>query len=184
MAQTITPPPEADEPLARSSRVWRILAVVAALAMALFWIWILAGGPRKANPDRLDDRAYASQAEQRCQVLLRELKALPQAQAIDSATERADVLDRATAMATSTVDDLEAAAPRTGDDRVRLEGWLGDWRQYLGDRTDFATRLRADPDARFFVSENERLRDPVDKTIEVFADVNDMPSCATPGDVG
>lgn len=184
MAQTITPPSEADEPLARSSRLWRILAVVAALAMALFWIWILAGGPRKANPDRLDDRAYAAGAEQSCQVLLGDLKALPQAQTIASATERADVLDRATAMTTSMIDQLQATAPRTGDDRVRLNGWFSDWRQYLSDRSDFAVRLRSDPGAQLFVSENKRLKDTVDRTIKIFADVNDMPSCATPGDVG
>lgn len=184
MPTTTAPEPEVDPTSDRPSVVLRGLAVVAALAMVLFWIWIFTGGPKKANPDRLDDRAYVARTEQRCQRLLSDLKTLPPADSAASAVQRADVLDQANALVKSMVDDIGTGAPRTGDDARRLKGWLLDWRTYIGDRNDYARRLRTNPDAQLLVSENSALRDPVDKTIEVFADVNDMPDCATPGDVG
>ena len=152
--------------------------------MVLFWIWILTGGPRRANPDRLDDRAFAASSEERCQQLLEDLDDLPSAATIEGATDRATVLDRATDLVEAMIDDLESGAPRSGDDDLRLTGWFSDWRTYIGDRRAYAEALRADSGARFQVTENAELRDGVDKTIEIFADVNDMPSCATPGDVG
>ena len=178
------PPPEVDQPLGMYWKLWRVLAVLAALAIALFWIWIFTGGPKKANPDRLDDRAYVSRTEDRCQQLLVDLNALPPAQDSKTATARADVLDQANGMVSKMVGTIEADAPRTGDDGKSLRLWFADWHTYLQDREDFADRLRTNPDAKFLLSENAELKDSVDKTIEVFADVNDMPDCATPGDVG
>ena len=182
---TRTPAPTAvDEQGERPSRLLRGLGVLVALLMVLFWIWILAGGPKKANPDRLEDRAYAERTERRCGQLLTDLKALPPAETAADATDRAAVLDQATTMVQRMVDDISADAPTTGKDAVPLRGWFRDWRTYLSDREAYAERLRSDPDAQFRVTENTELRDGVDKTIEIFADVNDMPSCATPGDVG
>lgn len=179
------PLPDAAEPLAVPSKLGRILAVVVALAMVVFWIWILSGGPRTPNADRLDDRAYVTRTERRCEQLRRDLRALPSAQASATAIERADVLDRATAVVSEMVDDIEADAPTSGDDARSLRGWFADWRTYLADREAYADRLRIDPDAKFLVSENPELKDSVDKTIEVFAeDANDIDACATPGDVG
>ncbi|QXC61931.1 hypothetical protein KSP35_03665 [Aquihabitans sp. G128] len=178
------PEPEVDQPMGMYWKLWRAVAVVAALAIAVFWIWIFAGGPKKVNPDRLDDRAYVSRAEDRCQQLLTDLDALTPASEAKTATERADVLDQANGLVRAMVDDIEAGAPTTGDDGKSLRLWFTDWHRYLGDRDDYAQALRTDPDAKFLLTENEELRDSVDKTIEVFADVNDMPDCATPGDVG
>lgn len=179
------PAPHALEPLAAPSKVGRTLAVVAVLAMVLFWIWILSGGPRTPNADRLDDRAYVARTERRCEQLRTDLQALPSASATPTAAERADVLDRATGLVAEMVDDIEADAPRSGDDAVSLESWFADWRTYLADRQAYADRLRVDPGAKFLVSENAEFSDSVDKTIEVFAeDANDIDACATPGDVG
>lgn len=175
--------PEVDVPMGVSTKLGRYLAVVVALAIILFWIWIFTGGPRKANADRLEDRAYVERTHERCQVLRDDLGTLPGAGDFTSAEQRADVLDEANVMVSSFLDEIEADAP-TGSDREVLDGWFADWRTYLADREDFAERLREDPDAKLLVTENTRLNDSVDKTIEVFADVNDMPDCATPGDVG
>jgi hypothetical protein len=87
-------------------------------------------------------------------------------------------------MVAAMVDDISEGAPTTGDDGKSLKLWFADWRTYVQDREAFADALRTDPDAKFLVSENAELHDSVDKTIEIFADVNDMPDCATPGDVG
>jgi hypothetical protein len=162
----------------------RALAVLAALAMILFWGWILTGGPKKANPDRLDDRAYVTWAKARCTTLREDLATLPNAVTAKTAAARADTLDRANAMVSTFIDDLTAKAPTTGDDGVRLRGWLGDWRTYEGDRERYADELRVDPKAQMVVSEHPKFRNGVDETIRVFADVNDMRECRTPGDVG
>ena len=184
MATRTAPVPEVDEPMGLPRKMLRALAVVVALVLVLFWVWIFSGGPRKVNPDRLDDRAYVARIETRCQRLLTDLTELPPAAKSATARERADVLDQANVMVAAMVTDIEAGAPAEGDDRDRLKGWFKDWHAYLGDREDFATRLRDNSNAQLLVSENKELHDSVDKTIEVFADVNDIPDCATPGDVG
>ena len=163
--------------------VGRILTVVAVLAMVGFWAWIFAGGPKRANPDRLDDRAFVAQTARRCDTLRADLKRLPNAADATSAAARADVLDRANARVTRFVDAVAADAPQSDGDAKSVDGWIADWRRYVADREDFARRLRSNPDARLYVSKS-KLGDTVDRTIEVFADVNDMPDCATPGDVG
>jgi hypothetical protein len=63
------PRPEDDPPRPASWTIPRIAAVVAALAIALFWLWIFSGAPAKDNPDRLTDEAYVSRLEARCQQL-------------------------------------------------------------------------------------------------------------------
>ena len=179
-----TAPPEVDEPLAMSWSVGRVLAVMVGVATVLFWAWILTGGPKAPNPDKLDDRAYVSFAQQRCIRLTTEVAGLPNAITAETAAERADVIDEANGLISNMVDDLEDRAPTEGDDGKRLRGWIADWRTYVGDRESYADRLREDPKALMQITENTKLRDGVDKTIEIFADVNDMPECATPGDVG
>ena len=177
------PQREEDEPLAMTWTVGRVAGVVVMVIMIGFWAWIFTGGPKQANPDRLDDRAFVDRTEQRCVGLLAGLKTLPNAADIHTAADRADVLDQATAKVAAMVKATEADAPRRGGDAKSLQGWFKDWHAYLGDRRDFARRLRKDPKAQFYVSESA-LKDTVDTTIETFSDVNDMPDCATPGDVG
>ncbi len=184
MPTRTAPVSEVDEPLGLPGKLLRTLGVITALVLVLFWIWIFAGGPKKVNPDRLDDRAYVTRIEPRCRQLLTDLKTLTPAEKSSTANSRADVLDQANVMVAAMVADLETGTPTGEADAARLKGWFTDWHAYLADREDFATRLRTDPNAQFLVSENKVLRDSVDKTIEIFADVNDMASCATPGDVG
>lgn len=164
-------------------RAGRVAMVLAVLAMVGFWAWIFAGGPKKTNPDRLDDRAFVERTVDRCDALRTDLRTLPNAATTASASARADVLDRANERVAAFVAAVEADAPRRGGDATSVNGWLADWRRYLADRRDFARRLRRDPKAQLRLSLSP-LKDGVDQTIEVFADVNDMASCATPGDVG
>jgi hypothetical protein len=160
-----------------------VLAVVGALAMVGFWAWILSGAPKRDNPDRVDDRQYVAAVDRHCRAAVRAIDALPPA--IDSKTPsaRADVVDEATAVLGRLVDRIEADAPRAGDDAIRLKGWVRDWRIYLGNRRDYATRLQSDRRAQFLVDVN-KAGDPIDRPIKNFADINDIPACDPPGDVG
>ncbi len=172
-----------DQPLAQRWTWGRVAIVVAVLVMVGFWAWIFSGAPKRANPDRLSDRAFVTRTEQRCRKLDRDLTRLPNAEDTTTPVARAEVLDRANDRVARFVDAIAADARRSGRDVRSVDGWIKDWRTYVNDRRDFADRLRKNPDARFYVSKS-KLGDTVDGTIKVFADVNDMSACATPGDVG
>ncbi len=175
--------PEAPPATAPQGRpVWTYLGVAVVLVVALMWLWIFTGGPKKANPDRVDDRAWAERAEDTCRATMDRIdeRALP-------ADER-DLAARADAIDAST-DDLEAMLAALADplpehdaDREVVEPWLEDWAALVEDRRDYADAVRVDPDARFLTT--EKFRDGLDEVIGTFAEVNDIPSCGPAGDVG
>ncbi len=170
------------DPPARRWSLGRAAAVVVGLALAMFWIWIFSGGPRRQNPDHLSDRAWVARAEATCRRAVAEVGRLPRAEQTRRPQERADVVDRATTRLEAMVDRLGRPLPDKGDDARLVRAWLGDWRTYLGNRRDYTRRLREDPRARFLL--DEKFSDPIDTVISTFAEVNDMAACAPPGDVG
>lgn len=172
-----------SEPMAMRWTIGRVLGVTVMVAIAAFWAVVFSGLPRRENPDWLDDRAFVTRTEERCLDLLADLKRLPNGAFITDHRERADVLDRATDRVEEMVDAIEADAPTTGDDHTSVSGWIADWRTYIENRRDYADRLREDPEARLLLDQSLG-GDSVDKPIEIFAQVNEIPNCATPGDVG
>lgn len=181
---TRVPEREVDEPMSMSWTPARVLGLLVALALIGFWTWIFTGGPRKDNPDKLIDRAYVERSEDRCARMVDEIAALPNPAGLDDAAERADLLDRATDLVESMVDDLESRPPTEAADREVVDLWIDDWRTYVSDRRAYGDTLRSDPSAQFVLTENTDLSYGVDDTIETFAKVNDMASCVVPGDVG
>ena len=92
------------------------------------------------------------------------------------------MLDESGAVLTAMIADLRPLAPTSPTrDAEMAEEWLTDWETYVADRAAYAERLREDPNARFYVSEKDRMQ--ITKAIDNLAEVNDMPSCTTPGDV-
>jgi hypothetical protein len=181
-------PPEGadDSPGWRWTPVRLVLAVVVICLVSMWgYVLYLAFGPGRQPPvDRLDDPAFAEAAEQRCAAALEVVDGLPTANATDSAADRAAVLDRANSAFSQMLEDLvgmQRLAP-AGDQRRRTGEWLADWRTYLGDRQAYAEALRADPDARFLVSEKPGEGRQITGWIDEFAKANRMPSCATPTD--
>lgn len=189
---TATRPPTADpaEPDAPAERRWTLgRAVIVVVVVGLVGMWgyvlYLAFGPGRQPPiDRLDDPAFAQAAEERCAEAVDEVDALPLANEVGSAAERADVLDRADATFATMLDDLDQMVDMVpaGDQRRRAQEWLADWRTYLGDREAWADALRTDPEARLLVSEKEGEGRQITGWIDEFAKANRMPSCATPTD--
>lgn len=178
------PAPEEGEGPYRMGFTWgRALAIGAVVTMVIFWIWIFSGAPKRDNPDYLQDRAYAEALEAQCQGLRDRLDELPNAAKVTSQAERADVLDDANVLVGEFIDDVEASAPTSGNAAITMKGWIADWRIYLGDREDFAKRLRTEENAQLLLSRS-KLGDSADKTIQVFTQVNGIPACETPGDVG
>ncbi len=183
-----TRPPATPEPAAPadSGSTWtvgRVLTVLTVLGLVVFWIWILSGAPSRNNPDRIDDRTFVTAMRARCTTALNEINHLTPASESHTAAARAAVVDQATTILDGLIDRIETDAPRSGDDAVRLKGWIRDWRTYLGDRRDYTRRLRSNPRAALLLDVN-KAHDSVDRAITNFADINDSPSCEAPGDVG
>lgn len=167
----------------RSWTVGRLLTVVTVLALVGFWIWILSGAPKRANPDRVDDRALVATTQNRCKEAIQTIDELPAAADTHTAKARATVVDEATTVLDQLIDRIEADAPSAGDDAVRFRGWIRDWRTYLGNRRDYTRRLQHNQRAAFLLNVNQ-AGDSVDRAITNFADINDIPGCDAPGDVG
>lgn len=175
---------EVDEPMSMSWTAGRVIGVLVALVVALFWGWILTGGPKKANPDELTDRAWVDATIERCEVMLDGLDAIPSAAATANNVERAAFVREANEVVAVMVDTTAADPLATADEQEIVDKWIADWRIYLDDRALYADAVEEDPGAPFQITENEELGRGVDDTIRTFADVNDMPECRPPGDVG
>ena len=164
------------------------LAVVVALIVAM-WVWIYLWAPRQ-NPDRLDDRAFADAAQAWCEPFATDLAALPITTTDTTIAERAANVVEGTRLTAAMIEGLKAeAALVTGEnDRKLLELWFADWDAYVIDREAYAVRLRAaSPDAdrsELAFTLTERSSGGIyTRTIDGFAEVNDMPACAVPRDI-
>jgi hypothetical protein len=170
-------------------RAWPIRALVVVVVAGLVGMWVyvvyLAFWEGRQPPiDRIDDPAFAEAAEARCAEALDRVAELPPAQDAASPAERAAVIDEANAAFGIMLDDLDerVALVPAGDERRHATEWIADWRTFLGDREDFADRLRTDPEARMLVSEKAGEGRHVTEWIDEFARANRMPSCASPTD--
>lgn len=161
----------------------RVLLGLVVLASFGVWGYAYSGAADRPPPDLLDDPAIAAAAEPRCAAAREQLSQLePAYQAADN-LDRAATIDDANAILATMVADLRQLEPAGERDQQIFGDWLGDWETYLGDRADYAHRLREDPTARFYqtdVAQNEML----DRRLTRMAETNAMPSCGNPGDVG
>lgn len=177
-------PPVVD-PEARRRRLRPVPVILTILVAGMVAMWgyvlYLAFGPgRQDPPDRLDDPRFAVAAQARCEEALAEVAELPRATDARSATERAEVVDRANQAFAEMLDDLDRLVPG-GEDGELVRAWLTDWRTYLRDREAYATALRTDPEARLLVSPKNSQQ--VTEYLDAFAGDNRMVACATPIDV-
>lgn len=159
----------------------RIAAIAVLLGIALLWMFAFAQDARR-TPGTLDDPAFAEAAQEICLATGVALARLPPAFEAESAAERAGMIDRADDELSTMVADLRGIAPTAERDGRMVREWLDDWTVYLGDRSDYAARLREDEGARFYVS--EKNEDQITEPIDRFAQVNRMEACATPQDLG
>lgn len=175
-----------EAPQRRRLRPAVVVAVLFFVLLAGFWGWIwyyhVSGYGERDMPDRLDDLAWTTQADQICEAADARIDGLPGAHTADSADERAVVIEAATDELEIMLGELEAIAP-TGSSRdaTITARWIDDYRIFLADRYRYAETLRDDPGARFLVTEKygRHITAPIDR----FARVNEMERCMTPGDV-
>ena len=178
----MTAPPDLDDAPRRRITVGRVVIILVLLGLALMWIYALSGAAKQDPPDQLDDRAFPEAAERRCAAALEVIEDLPAAQEAENPEERAPSAAAATDELEAMVDDLAAEAPTGAGRDARITGlWLQDWRTYLEDRRDYVTELEQGSEEPFEVT--PRGNRQITVTIDNFATVNDMESCATPQDI-
>jgi hypothetical protein len=182
VAPTSEPAPSEHPARTRAQTIARVTVIAIILGSALLWIYVLTRSPGRPFGE-LDDPTVAAAAEPICARSATEIAQLPQAFEVKTADERADSIDQATAILDGMLGELEPLTPAPGTrDGDMFSEWLDDWRTYLGNRADYADRLREDPNARFYVAEKDarQITEPIDR----FAKINLMASCATPREVG
>lgn len=149
-----------------------------------FWAailgWTVVSGDVE-TPDRLPDRAFPAAAEPRCAQTAADIEDLGLPTEVETPAERADLVDTENGLLRAMVDDLAGLDRPTGEPGEWVGAWLADWRVHIEDRQAWADGLRAGDDGPFV--ESDRGGEQISKGIDNFAEVNDMPSCATAGDV-
>jgi hypothetical protein len=165
-------------------RTWggRALVIVA-IASSMLWIGAIiygaVGDPHLAG--WLDDRTFPEAAEPICKAAMADVNEFPPAHESKTPADRAVVIRATTARLQTMLDDLRAVVPDTADAKW-INMWIDDWGVHIKDRLDFARRLdEKGAKEEFFESTKENTQ--ISKSLNGFAETNEMESCSTPGDV-
>jgi hypothetical protein len=142
--------------------------------------WTLVADPGEP-PDFLDDRTFPEAAEPVCAAAMARVESFGSAAAVDSIEERADLVDQQDEVFIVMVDELRTLPIPAGEQGGWVRAWLDDWETHIGDRRAWAATLHGGEDPPFV--ETAKGNDQVSEAVDSFAEVNDMPSCATFNDV-
>lgn len=172
---------------ARRRSPWRyIVAVAVALLMAM-WVYALFFASKKGTY-RVDDDAWRADAAQICRAAeleRRELVDTSDGYIADptpaQAAERADLVDQATDIIETALDDVVALPLATDRDRSLVADYEGYYRIVIADRRVYTARLR-EFDLRPY-GETRVDGGPVTNVIIDFTTVNEMKACAPPSDL-
>lgn len=172
-----------DAPTPRWKQTAGRIAVALAASSTLVWIGaIIYGAAADPKPTGwLEDRTFPTAAEPICARAVADVDEFPPAHESPSPEARAEVIRDSTARLATMLDDLRAVVPAT-DDAKWIEMWIDDWGVHLDDRLDFARRLDERGRGEEFF-ESLKADTQISKSLDRFAEINEMPSCATTGDV-
>ena len=182
MTATDTPTTEpGQEPeVERWWTVGRVLATVLCVGFLGMWAYLFLAGNDHHPEGWLTDRTFPKAAEPICKAARKDLAELTPARDSKTASDRADVIGVSTERLRRMQSDLRAVVPATADAKY-IDQWIDDWSIYFRDRIDYAASLRKDPAAEFLVTKKYGAQ--LSESLDNYADVNQMPSCETPGDV-
>ncbi len=139
-------------------------------------------GPRSEAPGSLGPDTFSTAAEPICLATLEQVNALPKAPETTDPSERATVIDEANVLLGAMVIEAREHTPGADPDRSMVTEWIDDREVLIADRQTFADAIRKDPRARYL--ETEKGGNHLSEAITRFAEINEMPSCIDPGDVG
>lgn len=186
MATSTRPEPAPDATESRRSlwdRSWRIGLGLICLVLVAMWAGIFLGFFDRTAPGTMSDHAFSQQAQPICAATKQQLAALPKAFETTNHVDRANVVAQTNVDLRAMIEQLRAIAPTADRDGRMAQEWLNDWSTYIGNREDYASRLRDDETARFYETTKSSSTEQISQPIDRFAYVNDMDSCDTPGDM-
>lgn len=164
------------------------LLIVVCVGLVAMWVYAFWFASKKAAY-RVDDARWRAEAETICaKYEARRLELVDTSEGyIDRPTEaqmleRADIVDRATDLLESEIDDIVALPVATQQDRDLIAEYEGFFDTLLSDRRAYTAQLRT-----FVVEpyvESKVAGGPVTNIILDFTTVNEIPSCQPPGELG
>jgi hypothetical protein len=167
-----------------SRRPTRLLALAALVVLVGFWTWALFFAS-KESANRIGDRAWAARAADICEREDERREALIDLRPVEGdpamLAERAAIVDRATDVLTTMLDDVVAVPPEDEKGRAIVPLWEADYRTYLADRRAYADVLRAGENEPFSETAVDGI--PISDKIGQFAGDNEMAACAPPTDL-
>ncbi|MFM7068953.1 MAG: hypothetical protein ACKOYM_05765, partial [Actinomycetes bacterium] len=153
------------------------------IAIIAGWVYVLFVYQPERQIDELSDRRFPIAAQRICAAAMVTVDALPAASTARTPEERGVVVAAADDTLRRMVNDLRGVAPAGRSDEARgTREWIDDWGQHVKDRAAYANSLRRGEDARFL--ESTKGTRQLSRAIDAFAQVNRMPACSTPNDVG
>lgn len=165
---------------------WVLLVVV--LGLTVLWVYALVFAPRTATY-RVADDAWRAEAERICTRYEQQRVALAdmgEGIIVDPTPqqmiERAAVVDRATDLLEAALDDVVALPLESERDRGLVADYERYYRTVIADRRVYTERLRSGDLQPYYETALEG--GPVTNTVNDFTVVNELPSCAVPGDLG
>ena len=164
---------------------WRVIITIAVAGLAAFWIYALFFASKEAI-NKIGDRDWAARAESICATAQAERSELVDERVVDAEdpamlAERADIVDQATEIVETMLNDVVAVAPSDDKGMAIVPQWEADYRTYLENRRAFTDRLRDGRNEPFTETAVDGI--PIGEKLEQFAGDNDMPSCAPPRDL-
>lgn len=165
--------------------VVRLALLLVSIGIAVFWVWALFFPPKQAVA-RLDDVAWTARADAICREANLARNELTDTRRIEDVgdgalAERAELIDRATDIVSTMIDDVMSVDPIGSDDRSLANRWAEYYRILVNDRRDYTTVLRAGDNPPF--PETTIDGSPISEFINDFTVANRMKACSSPADL-
>lgn len=164
----------------------QVLLGAICLGIAVFWVWALFFPPTKQSVAKVDDVAWTVRAAAICDQANLERDKLIDLRRIDTVdgdalAERANIIDKATAIVQTMLDDVTAQIPTGPKDANLMNTWKKIYQGWINERIDYTAVLRTGENAPF--AESMLEGGPVSDYINDFAIANRMKSCSAPMDL-
>ncbi len=177
---------EGIEKSPRSRRPLQIFLATICLGIAVFWVWALFFPPTKQSVAKVDDEAWTIRANEICNEANIQRDKLADLRRIDTVngdalSERADIIDKATAIVQTMLDDVTEQAPTGLKDVDLMNTWKEIFQGWINERIEYTAVLRGGENAPF--AESMLNGSPVSDYINDFALANRMKSCSAPMDL-
>lgn len=156
------------------------------LGLLVFWVWALFFPPTKESVVMVKDSSWSQRAQSICEAANVERDKLVDLTRIEDAgpdalSRRADLVDEATFIVETMVDEVMVVRPTDLEDGALVDKWESLFRQLISDRREYTVVLRSGSNEPF--AETMTEGSPVSSYLNDFALGNRMTACRAPMDL-